>query len=102
MSEEEQPKNGNAPYFVWKLPFFGMEIKVGGREVFSILLLFAIATPVLYLILIHDEKTESILRDLVMAQEATTYVLTLSQEERTKLQLQKPKRIREMERNFRD
>jgi len=102
MSENTQSSditgNGRQPYFTWKLPF-GMEIKVGGKEVFTVIILFLLATPLTYFLIKHDESMRIILINLEEAQEATTYVLTLSQEERQKLNLTKPKKIREMERN---
>lgn len=98
MSEEVKSTNGRQTYISWKLPF-DMEVKFGGREVFTIIVLFLLATPILYILLIHDQKMEQHMISQTEAQEATTYVLTLSQEERQKLNLAKPKRIREMERN---
>jgi predicted negative regulator of RcsB-dependent stress response len=46
----------------------------------------------------HDETSNSHLSKILEAQEATNYILTLSQDDRNKLQLTKPKAVREMER----
>jgi len=94
---EETKINNRLPYITIKLPF-GMELKFGGKELFTIIVLFLLATPILYVMLKHDETTTKVLIELVETQEATTYVLTLTQDERQKLNLAKPKRIREMER----
>lgn len=100
MPEGESGKdNGKLPYLMWKIPFLGVELKFGGREVFTVIIVVAIAIPLSLFMKSHDDDVKGMLKSLVEAQEATTYVLTLSQEDRQKLNLAKPKRIRDMERD---
>ena len=93
----EPGKSARQPYWTIKLPG-GIEAKFGGKEIFSIILISIFGFFVYGLIQAHDTKSETHAKTVVEALEATTYVLTLTQDERVKLNLAKPKRIREMER----
>lgn len=99
----EDKKQDNRPYLTFS--FAGMVIKFGGKEILSIMIAALIGGPVIAGLYLHDEKTdrrlasiEFAIKDSSDASDATNYILTLSQQEREKLNLAMPKRIREMRR----
>ena len=86
----------------FKTPFLSGEIT--GKHVIVAVFAILLTAPICYGIFIHHQQAEKEaaqileqLRILNDSQEATTYILTLTQEQRNSLQLNKPKRIREME-----
>lgn len=105
-SKDERP-----PYF--SIAVGNIALKFGGKEIVSILIALIIGGPIAFGIFLHDQKQVgatahimgklSEIKDYMQAQteaqDATNYILTLSQEDREKLNLNKPKRIRNMERD---
>lgn len=86
-----------------KLPFGSIELS--GSQVALGLMLTLILAPLILGLYMHEEKTDKRLSKIeqhiesaVEAQDVTNYILTLTNEERSGLNLSKPKRLREMER----
>lgn len=101
MSDESQEKQ---PYLTFS--FAGIQIKFGGKEILSIMIATVVGGPIIAGLYLHDRKAderyitiESAIKDAADAADATNYILTLSQDDREKLNLSVPKRIREMSAN---
>jgi len=86
-----------------KLPWLSLELS--GKDIVIFGAISVVAAAAIYGLYLHDEKADSRLAKIekhiensVESQDATNYILTLTQDERNNLQLIKPKKIREMER----
>jgi len=97
------------PYM--SIKFMGAELKFGGKEVTAMIIALLIGVPIVAGVYLSGEErkrehSQQISETTVLikridtvleAQDATTYVLSLTNEERQNLQLTKPKRVRDME-----
>jgi len=99
-----EPEESRHSYLTVK--FMGADIKFGGKEVTLVVLALLMAAPVVAGLYLHDKRDsedslqlKTFMRAQIESTDATNYILTLSQTDREKLNLSKPKRIREMERN---
>lgn len=98
---QQDTRRRSTDKFRFKLPFLSGEIS--GEKVIYVILAGVIA----YGLYLHDEKNdtrwahvEKHMANQVDSADATNYILTLSAAEREKLNLQKPKRIRQLEGNY--
>ena len=80
---------------------FGMRARVRGHDVIVVVLLVALFVGVGYLIFDHDKRSSDRVMRLTEAQErvvdevsALTYVMTLTQEERLRLNISMPESLR--------
>lgn len=97
------PDNKDPQYIEFKVGPFMM--KFGGRELFNVIVTLIAVGMIAWLVHDHDEKTNKTLEQSIKSIDDNTeslnvliYVNSLPIEERTKLNLQKPKKLREMER----
>lgn len=104
LSEEQQEQRiADRPYLTFS--FAGIVIKFGGKEILSIMIAAIIGLPIVTGLYLHDvkaddklSKIEAAVKESAEASDATNYILTLNQDERERLNLAMPKRIREMRR----
>lgn len=112
--EEESQKRRREDGVTIKLPFLNATIT--GRNAIGILCVFALSAVPAYFFCKHMEASEAqaamVVKELkevktfmqmnIESQDATTYVLSLNQQQRDALNLGKPSRIRAMERDERN
>lgn len=109
-TDRESSKN----YIEIRTPF-GFNIKFGGRELFSVIMVTTLAAVIAFFINAHDvaasDSNKAVIEALNANKRAVTdalkeqrevtealiYMMTLSDEEKKKLQFSKPKRIRDLE-----
>lgn len=77
------------------------KLKANGITTILAIFAFSFGLAILWQLQKHDTNTNAVITELIEAQKGTNYILTLSPAEREKLQLDKPKAIRDMERTGR-
>lgn len=99
---KRQNEQGEMQYIEFKVGPFTM--KFGGRELFNVVVILMAIGFIAYFIHQHDDKTEKALVSTIKAVDENTqsldvliYVNSLPIEERSKLNIQKPRKLREME-----